>query len=429
MDSDVSSLLQQVESLGKLHLQKQSVASGPDVRRNLRAAVSKLSIALETPGDIIERVTYMPMNTVLMRIAIDLNVFKLLVEKNEPMSTNELAEVTGADRVLLGRILRCLAATDVLEEVDEETYVPTKIGKTFAGEFGIVNLKCLYYPLFTVLVTPAFSFSRREADSYVSPHHSFDCMEHAWHKLPEFLRENRYQEPTDPLDLPFQMAFDVKEPIFAWIYRHPAYFADFNTLMRLQRSGRANWLDYYPLEKEFEQCNAEKDSAMFLDIGGALGHEIEAIRSRYPKIPGRLILQDLPVNTDQVSKTDAMEPMAHDFFTPQPVKGNEDSRARIYYFRSIFHDYPDDKCGTILRHTAEAMKKGYSKLLINEFVIPNRGASSLMTHIDINMMSVLAAKERTEQQWYDLLEAAGLKIIKIWPMVEDSEAIVEAVLA
>ena len=83
------------------------------------------------------------MNSALMRIAIDLNVFKLLVEKIEPMSTKELAEVTGADRALLGRILRCLAATNVLEEVDAETYVPTKIGETFAGEFGIVNLKCL----------------------------------------------------------------------------------------------------------------------------------------------------------------------------------------------------------------------------------------------------------------------------------------------
>ncbi|MCJ1379113.1 hypothetical protein MMC17_002213 [Xylographa soralifera] len=395
MDYDVSSLLQQVDSLGKIHVQKQSGASEASIRRDLRMAVTKLSIALETPGEIIGRVTNMPMNTVLMKIAIDLNIFKLLVEKDEPMSTNELAEVTGADRALLGRILRCLAATNVLEEVDIETYIPTKISKTFAGELGIVNLNCF-----------------------------FDCMEYAWHKLPEFLQENRYQEPTDPLNLPFQMAFGVKEPIFAWIYKHPAYLAEFNTFMRLQRTGRANWLDYYPLNEDFENCSDEKDSAMFLDIGGALGHEIEAIQNRYPKkIPGRMILQDLPVNTDQVSKTDTMEPMAHDFFTPQPVKG-----ARIYYFRNVFHDYPDDKCGLILRHTTEAMKKGYSKLLINEFVVPNRGASSFMTYVDINIMSIMASKERTEQQWYDLLESAGLKIVKIWPMVEDSESIIEAVL-
>jgi len=43
------------------------------------------------------------------------------------------------------------------------------------------------------------------------------------------------------------------------------------------------------------------------------------------------------------------------------------------------------------------MKTGYSKLPINEFVIPDRGASAFMTHIDINMMSILAAMGRTEQ--------------------------------
>ena len=110
------------------------------------------------------------MNTVLLRIAIDLNIFKLLVEKEEPMSTKELAEVTGADRVLLGRILRCLAATNVLEEVEVETYVPTKIGSTFAGEFGIVNLKCLYYLLLSVLANRATVFLRKAKLTTASPY-------------------------------------------------------------------------------------------------------------------------------------------------------------------------------------------------------------------------------------------------------------------
>ena len=74
------------------------------------------------------------------------------------------------------------------------------------------------------------------------------------------------------------------------------------------------------------------------------------------------------------------------------------------------------------------MTKGYSKILINEFVVPSRGASAFMTHIDINMMSILAAMERTEKQWRELVESAGLKITKIWPTAEDSEAIIEITL-
>ena len=59
MDSDVSSLLQQVDSLGKLHTLNGSSGSDPQTRRDLRAAVAKLNIALENSGDIIDRITYM----------------------------------------------------------------------------------------------------------------------------------------------------------------------------------------------------------------------------------------------------------------------------------------------------------------------------------------------------------------------------------
>jgi len=75
------------------------------------------------------------------------------------------------------------------------------------------------------------------------------------------------------------------------------------------------------------------------------------------------------------------------------------------------------------------MKKGYSKLLINEFVISSRGASAFMTHIDINMMSILVAMERTEKQWRTLLESAGLKVVKIRTTEEDSECNIETMLA
>ena len=105
------------------------------------------------------------------------------------------------------------------------------------------------------------------------------------------------------------------------MYRHPEYLAEFNAFMRTQRDARANWLDYYPLEREIGHDGVDQDAVLFVDIGGALGHEIEAVRSRYPHVRGRMVLQDLPANTDQVPRTDAIEPMAHDFFTPQPVEG------------------------------------------------------------------------------------------------------------
>lgn len=59
MANDVPALLQLVESLGKIYAATRSHASNSHARKELRSAVSKLSMALETPEDIIERTTYM----------------------------------------------------------------------------------------------------------------------------------------------------------------------------------------------------------------------------------------------------------------------------------------------------------------------------------------------------------------------------------
>ena len=68
----------------------------------------------------------------------------------------------------------------------------------------------------------------------------------------------------------------------------------------------------------------------------------------------------------------------------------------------------------ILSNTASAMTRGYSKILLNEFIMPDQGASLIAAQLDIAMMTVLAGQERTESQFKEIVEAAGLKIIKIW---------------
>ncbi|KAI1017829.1 hypothetical protein LB504_004009 [Fusarium proliferatum] len=79
---------------------------------------------------------------------------------------------------------------------------------------------------------------------------------------------------------------------------------------------------------------------------------------------------------------------------------------------SILHDWPDD----ILARLAEAMKPGYSKLLIFDCVIPRTGAYWVATAGDILMMTQLSALERTEDNWHQSIEQSGLnlKIVKFW---------------
>lgn len=73
------------------------------------------------------------------------------------------------------------------------------------------------------------------------------------------------------------------------------------------------------------------------------------------------------------------------------------------------------------------MKPGYSKLIINDIVLPDKGAPRFATSSDMSMMSLLASIERSAGHWKQLLEQAGLKKVKIWP--GGTESVIEAELA
>ena len=107
---------------------------------------------------------------------------------------------------------------------------------------------------------------------------------------------------------------------------------------------------------------------------------------------------------------------------------NRGVEARVYYLRYILHDWNDKLCGTILGYIRAAMDPSYSKVLINQWLVPTQGATSFMTHQDFNMMATVSAMERTEEQTRDLLEGAGLRIVHNWrPDDMESECIIEAI--
>ena len=92
----------------------------------------------------------------------------------------------------------------------------------------------------------------------------------------------------------------------------------------------------------------------------------------------------------------------------------------------IMHDWPDESCVTILKNIAAAMRPGYSKVLVNDIVIPDTGATRLQTQSDIAMLALLGSMERSEAQWRRLFEQAGLKVVNIWPGTPES--VIEAEL-
>ena len=73
------------------------------------------------------------------------------------------------------------------------------------------------------------------------------------------------------------------------------------------------------------------------------------------------------------------------------------------------------------------MKKGYSKILLNEFVLPDERCLLLPVGMDLNIMAMHAGQERTRSQWQDLLGKVGLEPT-FWIPEGGGEGIVEAAL-
>lgn len=96
---------------------------------------------------------------------------------------------------------------------------------------------------------------------------------------------------------------------------------------------------------------------------------------------------------------------------------------------AVLHDWPDDKAKQLLVKTKDAMVKGYSKLFIYDIVLPPTRASISQATMDVEMMSLLSASERTQGAWEKLLTEAGLKIANFWPDPQEYEMIIEAEVA
>ncbi len=76
-----------------------------------------------------------------------------------------------------------------------------------------------------------------------------------------------------------------------------------------------------------------------------------------------------------------------------------------------------------------ALKKDYSKILISEHVIPPKGAHYITTSLDMIMMTIFAASERTEDAWREMIEGVGLRIVNIWTFEMGTESLIECELA
>ena len=317
-------------------------------REGLLGACASLLSELSHPSEVMLQLLWaQPAHLNILWMAVEVKLFQAM--EPSPESGSTVADIAKrcdkhVDPVLVGRMLRHLAAMGTVRETGPDTFALTPTSKAFAG--------------------PAYQ------DSILYIAENFQPVHQA---LPSYFRERSFKSPDSGVDGPFQHAYNCKGSHYFEYFQkgNPEMGRRFASMMESWSRGRPRWFyeDYYPV-KERLISGAEQEAVFLVDIGGGSGHDVEGLREAFDgQLPGKLVLQERPEIIEIAKLGAGAEGMAHDFLTEQPVKD-----ARAYYLHSIIQDWNDEVNTQILKAIVPAMKKGYSKVLVNDFVVPNQGA-------------------------------------------------------
>ncbi|KAF2825226.1 O-methyltransferas-like protein [Ophiobolus disseminans] len=168
------------------------------------------------------------------------------------------------------------------------------------------------------------------------------------------------------------------------------------------------------LERHFETLKEsyhwdQISNRKVIDVGGGSGHMSVALARTFPNF--ELIVEDSLTQNEFSDLNGRVTFMPHDFFTKQPV-----SRAAAYLLRYITHNWSDADWIRIFRALVPALEKSPTgtQLLINDVVLPALGEATRyhdnrMRQADILIMLVLGAKQRTEEEFRNLLSEADAR--------------------
>ncbi|RYN41800.1 hypothetical protein AA0112_g1804 [Alternaria arborescens] len=343
-----------------------------DARKILLRELHEMIVGLETPEETATRIALYPLQSSTARIGQDLKIFDTLA-KSGPKSLQELQKVTNAHPITLGRLLRYMASVGLIHETGVNQFEASKKSRNLA--------------------TP-------EAEKIVT--HFFENCGPLFQEMPAFLRANKYQDVTDGKNTVFQPAYNTDLDTYTWFSQNPLQMGALISYMAMEQAVRGRWLDEYPIRPQMKDWNPELPA--FVDVGGNVGHYCAMFKKRFPDIPGRIILQDLPDTLAHSLKTPGVEAIGHDFFQPQPIKG-----AKFYHLGWILHNWNDDKSKQILRQIKSAMS-AESVILINDMILPEAAVPSFAASLDLVMLGACGARERMRKEWDEILADVGLVV-------------------
>jgi demethylsterigmatocystin 6-O-methyltransferase len=345
-------------------------------RQKIHDQLRDLQNDLSPDWDILFGIGMGPLNWSMAQIGLDLNIFTTLLSSSTPLTHTSLVQSTGAAPKLLQHLLRAMASFGFIQETAKDCFAANRTTRVFADP----NI--------------------RGATPHLTDLHLPVAL-----ALPGYLKEHKYQDITDAADLPFHKALNTTLAPFEWMKSQPEQMKALGHIMVLDAV--QSWVSSYPVEQAVAGFTPSAESALLVDVGGGFGTHSVFFKNKFPDLPGRIVVQDIPSTLAHAPRVPGIEFQEHDFFTAQPVRG-----AKFYYMRHIMHDWNDGDCIRILEKISPAMGPE-SLILIDDVVLPEQNMPWQVAMMDIGMMACLGGIERTQEDWEDLLDRAGLKLVGV----------------
>ena len=155
-----------------------------------------------------------------------------------------------------------------------------------------------------------------------------------------------------------------------------------------------------------------------MDVGGGNGMLLASILRAHPELRG--VLADLPHTLERARQCDllggelasrtTMRPC--DFFREVP------SGCRAYVMKHVIHDWDDERAQNVLANCRRAVPAD-GVLLLVEWVLPEGNAPSAGKFADVVMLLMTGGKERTLEEYRQLLRRAGFRLNQVIPTSPD----------
>jgi hypothetical protein len=152
---------------------------------------------------------------------------------------------------------------------------------------------------------------------------------------------------------------------------------------------------------------------LLADIGGGCGQFLMTVLDAVPDMRG--ILLETPAVIAAATKKLASHPCRpRCALLPGNLLEAVPRGASAYLMSGVIHDWDDEHTIRILDNCRRAMAPD-GKVLVVEMVLPSGAEPRLAALLDLNMLVMNGGRERTEAEFRQLFDAAGLHVTRLIP--------------